>query len=169
LLKNKYIKLAVIAGLVVLCDQITKAIILDRFTLYQSMVVLPGIFNLTYTLNPGGAFGFLAGYSPVWRHALFIVAASLATGLVLYFYINTPKSKPLLAFGLALIFGGAIGNLIDRVRLGKVIDFLDFYIKDMHWPVFNIADSAVSIGVVIFIYHLIIKEKGSGDNDSEDA
>lgn len=65
----------------------------------------------------------------------------------------------MLASGLALIFGGAIGNLIDRIRYGKVIDFLDFYIKDLHWPAFNIADSAVSIGAVIFIYHLILKRE----------
>jgi len=159
LLKNKYIKLAVIAGLVVFCDQITKAVILHRLPLYQSIAVLPGMFNLTHIQNPGGAFGFLANFSPQWRYSIFIVGASLATGLVLYFYLDTPKSKPMLASGLAMIFGGAIGNMIDRIRYGKVVDFLDFYIKDLHWPAFNIADSAVSIGVVIFIYHLILKRE----------
>jgi signal peptidase II len=73
-------------------------------------------------------------------------------------YKKTPATHPLLASGFALIFGGAIGNLIDRVRFGKVIDFLDFFIGNLHWPAFNIADSAISVGITIFAVHLVLKK-----------
>jgi signal peptidase II len=89
---------------------------------------------------------------------LFGLISSLAVGLIFYFYRNTPKTHPLLATGFALIFGGALGNLIDRVRFGKVVDFLDFYLGSYHWPAFNIADSAITVGVAIFLIHLVFKK-----------
>ena len=80
------------------------------------------------------------------------------TILGLYFYNKTPKSFVLLSIGFALVIGGAVGNLIDRIRMGKVVDFLDFYIGNLHWPAFNVADSAVSIGMIIFVFHLVFKK-----------
>ncbi|GBC60724.1 signal peptidase II [Desulfonema ishimotonii] len=153
--KKKYIRLLLIAGVVILLDQITKYIILTTMPLYDSVPVISGLFNITHIHNPGGAFGFFANQSPLIRKAVFLVMSSVAVCVVVYFYHITPRSHPWLSGGLALIFGGAIGNLIDRFRFGKVIDFLDFHIGTAHWPAFNVADSAITIGVTIFVIHLM--------------
>jgi signal peptidase II len=151
--------LAVVAGGVLILDQATKALVLEHLALGASLPVVPGFFDLTHVHNPGGAFGFLATMSPLVRAAVFIVFSLIAAGLILWFYLQTPLAQRLLAFGLALIFGGALGNLIDRVRFGVVIDFLDLYIGDLHWPAFNVADSAITVGVVIFAAHMVFTKK----------
>jgi signal peptidase II len=156
--KKKYFRLVVVAGLVVIIDQISKVIIFEMLPLYGTFSVIPGFFNITHIHNPGGAFGFLAGHSAVWRQFVFLFISALAIGLIIYYYHKTPKNYLFLSCGFALILGGAIGNMIDRVRLGVVIDFLDFYIGNLHWPAFNVADSAISIGITIFIYHLIFNK-----------
>ncbi len=160
--KNKYIRLLCISGLIVISDQITKALILIKVPLYrfhgEVITVIPGFFNIIHVRNQGGAFGFLADQSSAVRNVLFIFVSALATALVFYFYKTTPKTKPVLASGLALIFGGAIGNLIDRLRFGNVVDFLDVYIGNLHWPTFNIADSAITIGIAIFIFHFLFRD-----------
>lgn len=155
---GKYGRLLLIAGTIVITDQITKAVVLAKMALYQSIIVIPGFFSLTHIQNPGGAFGFLAQQDATVRAAVFLVASALAIGLIFMFYRQIPKSHPVLASGLALIFGGAIGNLIDRVRFGKVIDFLDFYIGNLHYPAFNVADSAITIGGAIFLVHLVFRK-----------
>ena len=155
---NKYSLLASVAGLIVIADQITKALILKSMPLYHSVSVIPGFFNITHVQNPGGAFGFLANQSSSLRTIVFLLISSLAVGLIFWFYKNTPKTHPWLASAFAMIFGGAIGNLIDRIRFGKVVDFLDFYLGDLHWPAFNVADSAISIGITVFIIHLVFKK-----------
>ena len=154
----KYRKLACVGGLIIIIDQITKAVILSFIPLYRSIAVVQGFFSLTHIQNPGGAFGFLSNQSSSLLNIIFLFVASLAICLVFYFYINTPKKYNLLATGFALIFGGAIGNMIDRIRFGKVVDFLDFYIGDFHWPAFNVADSAIFVGIVIFLFHLLFKK-----------
>lgn len=158
ILKNKYLRLVVVTGLVVLADQITKALIFAYLPYHQSIAVVPGFFDITHIHNPGGAFGLMANMSETMRTVVFLLASSLAVGLIFYFYIKTPPSYAFLAVGFALIFGGAIGNLIDRVRLGIVIDFIDVYIGEYHWPAFNIADSAITVGIIIFGYHLLFKK-----------
>jgi signal peptidase II len=158
MLQNKYIRLVFVAGLVVLVDLITKALILKYVPLHKSIPVITGIFDITHILNPGGAFGLMANMSVVVRTVVFLFISSLAVGLIFYFYIKTPREYTFLAAGFALIFGGAIGNLIDRVRFGMVVDFLDFYIGEHHWPAFNIADSAITVGIFIFLYHLLFKK-----------
>lgn len=158
MLKNKYIKLAVIAGGIILLDQFTKALILRYLPLNKTTPVIGGFFNLTHIYNPGGAFGILANLSPTLRSIIFLFISSLAVGLIFYFYKKTPSQYVWLAAAFALIFGGAVGNLIDRIRFGMVIDFLDFYLGNLHWPAFNVADSAISIGIGIFLYHLVFKK-----------
>jgi signal peptidase II len=156
---NKYSKLALIAGPVFLLDQVTKYIILNTMYLNESIPVMPGFFSLTHIHNPGGAFGFMAGQSPDVRKILFIFISSIALFIIFYLYHTASRNDSILAAGFALIFGGAAGNLIDRIRFGKVVDFLDFYIGDLHWPAFNVADSAISVGMGIFVFHLLFKEK----------
>ena len=156
-MSNKYIRLTVVAGIIILLDQVTKLIVLDKMPLFQSIPVISGFFNLTHIHNPGGAFGFLATQTSGIQRLVFLFVSSLAIGLVLYFYIKTPREQMWLSTGFALVFGGAVGNMIDRIRLGKVVDFLDFYIGNLHWPAFNVADSAVSIGLLIFLFHILFK------------
>jgi len=158
ILDGKYSRLVCIVGLVSIFDQIAKAIVLTFMPLYQSIPIISGLFSLTHLQNPGGAFGFLAQQSSGIRQMVFIVLSSVAICLIFYFYRRTPRSHPWLAGGFALILGGAIGNLIDRIRFGKVVDFLDFYIGRYHWPAFNLADSAITIGIVIFIVHILLNK-----------
>jgi signal peptidase II len=155
---KQYRRLAFVAGVVLLLDQLSKFIIIQYVPLYHQIQVIPGIFNITHILNPGGAFGFLANSNYLLRYALFVGATVLAIGLIVYFYRSVPPTHPWLATALALICGGAIGNLIDRLRWGKVVDFLDFYLQQWHWPAFNVADSAISVGMVIFVYHLVFNK-----------
>jgi signal peptidase II len=147
---------ATISGSVVVLDQITKWLVLENIPLYQANPVIPGFFNLTHIRNPGGAFGFMAAGSQGLRHLLFIGVSIIAMGLIAYFYRSTPKSYPYLGTALALIFGGAVGNLIDRLRFGEVVDFLDVYVGAYHWPAFNVADSAITVGITIFILHVVL-------------
>ncbi len=151
----KYLRLGLIAGVVIIADQVTKFIILRDVGLHTAIPVIPGFFQITHVQNPGGAFGFLANQSALVRGILFLAVSTVAVGLVAWFYHKTPPTHRWLAAGFALIFGGAIGNLIDRVRIGRVVDFLDFYIGRWHWPAFNVADSAITIGITIFIIHVI--------------
>lgn len=153
---HKYLRLVLIAGAVIILDQVTKAVILKAMPLFHSIPVIPGFFSITHIHNPGGAFGLLADQAPWVRKGVFLFMSSIAVFVILYFYHKTPKTHPWLAGGLALIFGGAVGNLIDRFRFGKVVDFLDFYIGAAHWPAFNVADSAISTGVGIFVLHLVL-------------
>lgn len=156
--RYKYIMLAVISGLVIVPDQITKAVILAHVSFQtRNIVVIPGLFNITHVRNPGGAFGVFAERGTPFRNAVFLILTSVAVFLILFFYKKTPKSQPLLLTGFALIFGGAVGNLIDRFRFGWVIDFVDLHIRGWHWPAFNIADFAITAGILIFVYYLLFK------------
>lgn len=159
LIENKYTRLTLIAGAIIILDQITKALILKQLPLFTIVPVIPGFFNITHIQNPGGAFGFMANQGPGLRSILFLFVSAIAIGVIFFFYKTTPSREKWLATGLSLIFGGAIGNLIDRIRFGQVVDFLDFYIRDLHWPSFNIADSAITIGITIFIIQMLFKDK----------
>jgi len=157
-INNKYFFLISIAALVAILDQAIKLLVLVKIPAYGSIVVIPGFFDLTHIYNTGGAFGFLAGKSSLFRHLFFLTATAIAMGMIVYLYLKTPRDFLFLRSGLAMILGGAVGNVIDRIRLGKVVDFLDLYVKDLHWPAFNIADSAITVGILIFIYHLLFQK-----------
>jgi signal peptidase II len=148
----------VVALAVIVLDQATKTIVLKTMPLYESIPIISGCFSLTHVHNPGGAFGFLAAHGAAWRHWLFLGAALFALGFIVYFYRQIKEPYPFLRAALGLILGGAAGNLIDRLRFGEVVDFLDFYVGQIHWPTFNIADSAVTTGVIIFVIHIVFKK-----------
>jgi len=152
---RKIALIGLVAGAVLVLDQATKALVLKHLPLGESLPVIPGFFDLTHVHNPGGAFGFLSGMSAEFRGLLFVAVSLLAVALILYFYWQTPVRQRLLAVGLSLIFGGAVGNLVDRIRFGIVVDFLDLYAGELHWPAFNVADSAITVGVLIFGYHIL--------------
>lgn len=145
--------------LVVVLDQLTKFWILNNFQLYEIREIVPGFFNLTYLTNKGAAFGFLAGVASVWRHWFFLGLVSVALVLLVVAYFRMRNDHFLYGPALMLIAGGAIGNVIDRIRYGSVVDFLDFYVADHHWPSFNVADSAITIGVTIFLLANFLEEK----------
>jgi len=158
-LKSKaWIRLVLVSGSIIIVDQVTKYILKINLALHDHIVVLDNFFNITHILNPGGAFGFFAGKSPEIRKFIFLFLSSLVAVFVVWFYKKCAETYIFLSYGLALIFGGAIGNLIDRFLYGKVVDFLDFYIGSLHWPAFNIADSAISIGMGILIGHILFNK-----------
>jgi signal peptidase II len=156
--KNALVRLGVISAIILVLDQVTKAIVLKNFALHESIPVIDGFFNLTYILNPGGAFGLFAEHSPGIRKFFFLFVSSFVALMILWLYRKTAHKHRFLSFGLASIFAGAVGNLIDRFRFGKVVDFLDFYLGAYHWPAFNVADSAITIGMAVFIYHVVLNK-----------
>lgn len=156
--QNIWARLITISGSVIFADQLTKHIIKINIALYDNIIVIKNFFNITHILNPGGAFGLFASSSPGVRKFIFLFVSSIVALLILWFYKKSAENFIFLSIGLALIFGGAVGNLIDRFIYGKVVDFLDFYMGTYHWPAFNMADSAITIGMGILIYHIIFKK-----------
>lgn len=156
---RKYTTFLLIGAGILLIDQAAKVVVAQRFSLYENLEVIPGFFNLTYIRNTGGAFGLLAGEASWLRTGLFLAISCVALGIIFYLYTRIPSGKPWPDAGLAMTFGGALGNLIDRLRFGEVIDFLDFHIGTLHWPAFNVADSAISIGVGIFCFYFLFKKR----------
>lgn len=140
----------VIAG-VVAADQLSKLWIVDVFQLYESREIIPGLFNLVYVVNTGAAFSILADVDSPWRHYFFLIVGCIAVVGLTVAYIRLMKENKYYYLPIGLIVGGALGNMIDRIRLGSVVDFLDFYFRNYHWPAFNVADSAICVGAVLFI------------------
>jgi signal peptidase II len=150
---------------VISMDQVTKIWILHNFALYESKVMIPGFFNLTYITNNGAAFSILAGQPALWRQIFFIGTAGVALVFIWMAQRSFGRTSALYTVALALIAGGAIGNLIDRIRFGFVIDFLDFFIGVHHFPAFNIADSAITVGVTLFIINNLLFERHQGKHE----
>ena len=133
-------------------DQGIKTWIMSHLHFHETIPIIPGFFNITYITNSGAAFGILAN-SGKWGHIFFQVVSFAALGGLAYLVKQAKNKHSLLVWGAALIFGGALGNLMDRIRFKQVIDFLDFYIGRYHWPAFNIADSCITIGgLLLAIY-----------------
>jgi signal peptidase II len=144
--------LLAVVGFVVGLDQVSKALILDSFESGEIKEIIPGLFNLTLHYNPGVAFGMFADLEDGARILVLTFTTVLALALVFYFLVTEYRYDRSGQFALALVLGGAVGNIIDRVRLGKVVDFLDFYLGTAHWPAFNVADSAICVGVSILLF-----------------
>ncbi|MGV1099424.1 signal peptidase II [Thiovibrio sp. JS02] len=144
------------AGGVVVLDQLSKALVMAYFNLYELKPVIPGLFNLTYLTNTGAAFGMLAGQESLWRQVFFVGVALVALVIMFFSYRQFRDQGRIFAHAIGMIAGGAVGNLIDRLRFGAVVDFLDFYVKHHHWPAFNVADSAITVGVALFILGSIL-------------
>lgn len=157
-MKYKYLTLACTAGLVVALDQATKWMITRHLPFYSEKKLIPGFLNLIHIHNAGGAFGIFAKNQGTIQGMAFIAVALAAMALILYLYRKVPPAYPALSIGLAMIFGGAFGNMIDRLRIGRVIDFIDLHVGTLHWPAFNVADSAITIGMVIFAFYIIFRK-----------
>jgi len=132
-------------------DQATKLLIARTVELYESITVIPGFFNITRIHNKGAIFGTFSQTSNKLVFALLTAASLAALALVVYYFFKTPATDKLMKVSLTLIMAGALGNLFDRLVRGHVIDFLDFYIRDAHWPFFNAADSCITIGACLML------------------
>lgn len=143
----RYRILAIVSAIVLVLDQATKLYVDAHFRLHESVPVIRGLFHLTYVRNKGAAFGILADNAV---RIPFFITVSIVAMLGIFWYIRRIRNDQTLAtYALALVFAGAFGNLIDRVRLGEVIDFLDVFWRHHHWPAFNVADSAITVGVAL--------------------
>ena len=139
------------AGVVVL-DQISKSIALSHLSRVYSLKVIDGFFSLTLVLNTGVAFGLFSQSPAVWKViALLLLSGITVMAILGYYFLGKELSRPM-SIAFCLIVGGALGNMIDRFRFSKVIDFLDFYWKSYHWPAFNLADAAITIGVLVLLF-----------------
>ena len=147
-----------IAVVVLAADQVTKGLVQKSIPEHEQIPVLPHFFNLTHTKNAGAAFGLFSDSPAPWKTALLIIVSGallLAVAGIVW------KSRQLhweTSLGLALILGGALSNLFDRIRAGRVVDFLDIYFRNYHWPTFNLADSAIVVGAGFLIFHVISSE-----------
>jgi signal peptidase II len=138
-----------LAGAIIVADFASKAWVLSAFHLHESVAVT-SFFSLVLVMNPGASFSFLADAGG-WQKWFFIVLA-LAISAWLVVLIRRHAAERLMPTALALVLGGALGNVIDRIRFGAVVDFLDFHVAGWHWPAFNVADSAITVGVILFIW-----------------
>jgi len=148
---------AILTLSVLVIDQATKAIVMGRLTLYAPVPVVPGFFHITLVFNRGALFGWFSHLPDSYRGTLFTVVPILAILLMLVFQYRTTIHDAVTQSGLALILGGALGNLVDRLRMGYVIDFLDLLVGDWHWPAFNVADSSICVGVALLVIDLLAR------------
>jgi len=142
-------------GLVV--DQLAKLYIDRSMQMFQSIPVIDGLFNITYVRNKGAAFSFLSHAS--WRLPFFIAISAVAAVVIVIAFNRLRSDQRLAQVSLAMIFSGAVGNLIDRVRRGEVVDFLDVYWRTYHWPAFNVADSLICVGVALLAVDMLREEQ----------
>jgi signal peptidase II len=150
----------VVAAAVIVADQVTKAIVLSHFAPGERLA-LTGFLNLVLVYNRGAAFSFLSDAGG-WQTPLLVGFALAAAAIVSVLIVQKPAQR-LLCAGLALILGGALGNLIDRLRFGQVVDFVDFHLQGYHWPAFNVADSAITVGALLLILEgFVHRERRAG-------
>ncbi len=161
-LVRKFTVPIVSALLLCVADQASKAWAVRNLPLFELREIIPGVFGMVHVRNTGVAFSLLSNLDPRWVHPLLILATLLAMGAVLA-YIAFLPCRGAAAVGLGLILGGAIGNLIDRARLGYVVDFLDLYWRNHHWPTFNVADVGITVGVVLLLIDMMVSPKEPGD------
>ena len=153
-----------IAVLVVVLDRASKWVVAGKITLHDSVAVLPGFFRLTHVQNSGAAFGLFAESSSEWKVAILVMFSILALAVVSALLWKNSHSMTTTGVGLALILGGAVGNLWDRLLAGHVVDFLDFYLGSYHWPAFNIADSAIVIGALLLVAEILFAKSPAEQN-----
>ena len=146
----------IIAALILLCDRMTKALVAQKIAVSDSIDVIPGVFRLTHVQNQGAAFGLFADYPSEWKVAMLILFSVAALAVVSALLWKNGNALNTTAIALSLVFGGALGNLWDRVVSGRVIDFLDFYFGSHHWPAFNIADSAIVVGALLLLSEIFL-------------
>ena len=157
--RRRYLLLMGVSFVLIALDQITKMLVIHNMNLHESIPVIKGFFNFTYIRNPGAAFGIFATTNSAFRLIFFVGTSIFALGLLGTIFYRLHPADLWGQLTVSSIFGGAIGNLIDRLRYGEVIDFLDFQVNGYHWPAFNVADSAISVGVVSLLIIFALDKK----------
>lgn len=161
-LERKYLVLAAIASLMVVIDQLTKLYIHANFNLGESVPVIRDIFHITYVRNIGAAFGIFREMGETFRHLFFLSMPPVAMVIILFMLRSVPNTDRWQICSLSLIFGGAVGNYIDRLRFGYVVDFLDFHYKNVWtYPAFNVADSAIVTGVCLLLLLMTVRDRAA--------
>lgn len=158
-MKRDYLLFIGLALIILLLDQVSKWMAVNQIEAHQILSVIPGFFNLVLVKNKGMAFGIFSQTRSGFYYYFLLFTTIGAIGVILFFFFWIKRTKKWLTVGLSLILGGALGNLVDRVRLGYVIDFLDFFLKGYHWPAFNVADSAVTVGTFWLLFNIIQGKK----------
>jgi len=156
--RRKYVMFSLIAAVIIIGDQITKHLIDGAMRLGERIEIIPNFLDIRYVSNTGAAFGIMSRLPDGARLPFLIGVSLLAMLLILYLFVKAEGDRIAYQVSLALVFSGAVGNLIDRVWLGSVRDFIDAHIHGLHWPVFNVADSAITVGIIILAYELLIRE-----------
>ncbi len=157
-MKRKYWVLLITFAVVLFLDQYTKSVVEKNLPLHQRVEVIHGFFNLTHVRNPGGAFGILGGRRGPWGSVFFVGVSALAIASILFFFWRIKEDEKNLALSFSLVLAGAVGNLLDRLRYGEVVDFLEFYVSSFYWPAFNIADSAICIGIGLMAIEMLFSD-----------
>lgn len=157
---SRWLVLAIVSATIVVADQVTKYLVLSSVPLNTGYDVVPGLLNLVHVRNPGAAFSIGSAWD--FRRLFFILVSVVAVMAIIWIVASSEEMDRALAIGYSLFVGGALGNLVDRIRFGEVVDFLDFYWGTVHWPAFNVADSALCVGVACFFWHFLV----SGRRDS---
>ncbi|MBW1645978.1 MAG: signal peptidase II [Deltaproteobacteria bacterium] len=160
---KKLLLLVVVAGLVVFVDQLSKALALTHLSPVYPVKVIDGFFSLTLVLNSGVAFGLFSRAAASWKTTALLVLSAVTVLLLLWYYFYDDGLNRLLMLAFCLVVGGAAGNIIDRLKFGRVVDFLDFYWRSYHWPAFNLADSAITVGIALMLVGSCRRQKGSGN------
>jgi signal peptidase II len=163
---NRIFQMSVMAATIIILDQVTKALVQQKFFLGESIVLIKGLFSFTYVKNAGAAFGMLASSPDYIRTPLFFALPVIACGWLIYLVWTTRNTNFLHCLSYSLIFAGAVGNLIDRFTMNYVVDFLDFYWGSSHFPAFNIADSVITIAAILLIFDFLFLQKKKSDNVS---
>ena len=150
-----------IAALVVVFDRLAKWVVDKNIALHESVAVVPGFFHLTHVENRGAAFGLFAESPSEWKIAVLVLFSLVALVVVSALLWKNSHAMTTTGVGLALILGGALGNLWDRLLSGQVVDFLDFYVGSYHWPAFNLADSAIVVGALLLVTEILFSKSPS--------
>ncbi|MBI1748026.1 MAG: signal peptidase II [Acidobacteria bacterium] len=146
-----------VSSVIFLTDTLTKFLVVGQLVLHESVEIIPRLFSLTYVQNSGVAFGLLRNADWGGKLPVLCSVALLAAGVIIYYASKVSLRHRMLHWALALVLGGILGNLLDRLVHGYVIDFIDLYVFDFHWPTFNVADSAITIGVILLMLDTLRK------------
>jgi signal peptidase II len=160
-LRKKYLILFVVFFWFFFFDQMTKAYVRRNLRHFQSIEVVENFFHITYVRNTGAAFGLFAGPAHPLRTVLFVIISAIAIGAIIFIYRKIEEDDTLHALAFSLLLGGAAGNLVDRIWMGEVIDFLDFHWYGHHWPAFNFADSAICGGIGLILLNMVVGTRRS--------
>ncbi|MFH0824011.1 MAG: signal peptidase II [Pseudomonadota bacterium] len=163
IVQRKYHILIPIALVTLLVDQITKHFVTTMIPPATGFEVVSGFFNLVHARNPGAAFGILADLGPTVRALFFGFISLAAAGVIFWVIAAGEKVEVFLLLGCSFFLGGVLGNSVDRMRFGEVIDFLDVYLYDWHWPAFNVADSALCVGTACFFIHYLFRAESRAE------